>query len=229
MNSRSIWLQSKKQGGFGNLPSFIHTYTCIHTYIHTYIYIHIEIYIYIYWIWFWQMGQGHESPPSFLLTSTVPVCWGGVCSHTQMGGVVTVIDPNLPRVIWLGNEISCKFLQYLGGLRFYESTCACCHVAYVAIFGVWIVLSGPDAPPSLLWLPFSTKWWHLGLCHRTSAQSWDFLPHSVGFQPGSQSSGLIVHMVLEAKSLVSKPFVTKNKCCLRFLLNNKSLSSKNLR
>ena len=164
-----------------------------------------------------------------LLTSTVPGCWGGVCSHTQMGGVVTVIDPNLPRVIWLGNEISCKFLQYFGRLRFSESTCACCHVAYVAIFGLWIVLSGPDAPPSLLWLPFSTKWWHLGLCHRTSAQSWDFLPHSVGFQPGSQSSGLIVHMVLEAKSLVSKRFVTKNKCCLRFLLNSKSLSSKNLR
>ena len=184
----------KKPGGIWQF-AIIYTYIYMHTYIYIYIYTHRNLYIYIYnyiyWIWFWQMGQGHESPPSFLLTSTVPGCWGGVCSHTQMGGVVTVIDPNLPRVIWLGNEISCKFLQYLGRLRFSESTCACCHVAYVAIFGLWIVLSGPDAPPSLLWLPFSTKWWHLGLCHRTSAQSWDFLPHSVGFQPGSQSSGLI--------------------------------------
>ena len=84
-----------------------------------------------------------------LLTSTVPGCWGGVCSHTQMGGVVTVIDPNLPRVIWLGNEISCKFLQYFGRLRFSESTCACCHVAYVAIFGLWIVRSGRSTFTSL--------------------------------------------------------------------------------
>ena len=213
----------KNRGEFGHLPSFIHTYTCIHIHadIHTYIYIYTQIYIY--WIWFWQMvfsiqtvGQGHGSPPSFLLTSTVPGCWGGVCSHTQMEGVVTVIDPNLPRLIWLGNEISCKFLQlYFGRLRFSESTCA-----YVAIRCLRCHIRAVDCQVRTRHLHFfdfrsprSDGIWVFATEPRHSLGTFCHIPlgPAQGFQPGSQSSGLMVHMVLEVAKSVSKRFVTKNK------------------
>lgn len=159
----------------GDLAICHHLYIHMHAYVHIHIYIYRNLYIYILNLVLTNGVLHLNSGTGSWITTIISVdihCSGLLRrGQTQMGGVVTVIDPSLPRVIWLGNEISCKFLQlYFGRLRFSESTCV-----YVAILLTWPYsgcgLSGPDAPPSLLWLPFSTKWWHLGLCHRTSALS----------------------------------------------------------